>query len=225
MQINPISPKHNFSIYSKPAFKANILNYEQIYTNLKTTPIIRVGDDRSYRLIKLEGIKKLINSAGDKLTNIFLMITGHQAGMYSHGRKTLYKIDVTNERFPNMKYSEKLDMFSGSLDPSGESEQILDKLTDEYVIKTAPRAEAFTMKRIRELETKLLAKISLAAGKMPLDVLKMYRVETPYWKEIANDAAKTVLSLTPEELIAEQKEFQKHYAEFLNLKTMKDLRA
>ena len=81
------------------------------------------------------------------------------------------------------------------------------------------------MKRIRELETKLLAKISLAAGKMPLDVLKMYRVETPYWKEIANDAAKTVLSLTPEELIAEQKEFQKHYAEFLNLKTMKDLRA
>lgn len=222
MQVNSITASLNNTNYSGPAFGANILNYDQIYNNLKTTPLLRVGDDRSFRLNKLEGMKKLINKAGDKLTNILAVTTGQEGSLYSPNSKTLYRIDVTNDRFPNLKYSENLDMYSGTLDSSRINEQILDKLTDEYVIKSAPRAEAFTKKSIKELETKLLAKISLISGKLPSEVLEMFGIKSSYWKEIAEDALKTTLPLSPEELVAGQKEFQNSYAEFLNLK---DIRA
>ena len=214
MNINPISLQTNSTAY-KPSFKANILNYNQIYNKLEHS-FLRVGDDRAHRISQLKGMKALIEKAGDKLTNILPVIERNEGGYPSWGRKTYYKIDVTNDRFPNMKYTEHLDMYSGALDVSGLNEMMLDKLTEQYVDKSSPVAEKTTKESIKKLETRFLAKISLAAGKMPQEVLKMFGVISPYWNGIAEAASKTELKIDPKTLVQEQQEFKKNFELFLN---------
>ncbi len=213
MNVNSITATTNYS--NSPSFQAKILNYGKIYRTLETAPFIRIGDNKAHRLKQLEGMKKLIDNAGDKYTNILPEITKNVQGSYIWSNKTYYKIDVTNSRFPGLKYTENLDMFTGALDHSGINERMLDKLTFEYQDKTADFAADYTNESIKKLETKFLAKISLAAGKLPSEILKMFGVKSEYWDEIAKSAAKTELKFTPESLKSAQEEFQKSYTEFL----------
>ena len=91
MNVNSITATTNYS--NSPSFQAKILNYGKIYRTLETAPFIRIGDNKAHRLKQLEGMKKLIDNAGDKYTNILPEITKNVQGSYIWSNKTYYKID------------------------------------------------------------------------------------------------------------------------------------
>ncbi len=199
---------------TQPAFQARLVNYESIRKSLEGS-LKLTAKEKSVRLKKLDEMKNLIDLAGDSGTDIKIELQ-KLAAPYEYVPKAHYLIEITNKKFPELKYTEKLEFLRNKMDENQLNEKVLDMITDECVSKTSEIAQFFTNITLQKFESKLLADISLAAGKLPLEVLKIFGIKSAYWEEIADTASRLKFQTSASELFLKQKNFKKVYSKFLN---------
>lgn len=209
----------NVCFNKKPSFKANIKNYKSIIESIANSDNYfylaerKVNDIKCMKKAALE-----LKNVGDPDTTLLpLSVTSdvnvNGAGSHYYGN-LIYKVEVTNKKFPGVIYNDKCEFSNDSSDSPIVAVDFFKRIMNRSYNDNCHITQDCLKDNVRKIETRLLKHISNLARKEPHEILEMYNVKDEYWTSIANEV-RGYKPYTYPSIEQDRKMFNKSYTDYV----------
>lgn len=215
----------NVNTNKNTTFNANIKNYKTIIESIANSDNYfylterKVNDMKCMKKAALE-----LKNVGDPDTTLLPLSVTSDNGISaagSHGyRNLIYKVEVTNKKFPGIIYNDKCEFSNDSSDCPIVAVDFFKRIMNRSC--NGRITQDYLKDNVRKIETRLLKHISNLARKEPHEILEMFKVKDEYWTSIANEV-KGYRPYTYPCIEQDRKMFNKSYTEYVLSSTQIDV--
>lgn len=207
----------NVNTNKNTSFKANIKNYKTIIESIANSDNYFYLTERKINDMKsMKKVAQELKNVGDSDTTLLPLSVTSDMGIYASGsryyRNLIYKVEVTNKKFPGIIYNDKCEFLNDSSDSPIVAVDFFKHIMNRSY--NGRITQDCLKDNVRKIETRLLKHISNLARKEPHEILEMFKVKDEYWTSIANEV-KGYMPYTYPSIEQDRKMFNKIYAEYM----------